>query len=182
MRATIIQLAAFAGKSERTIRRYLSSGKWPHTILPGGLIEIDDSLIEPESEQGAILAALARIEARLDKLSASVDSLPAQPPQVRPSPARTAPVRLHTEQAEYHVRPDIPEGSIQVFAFARLHGIPEGTAKTQIKAGRLQDLEADKVNRPGEKEHYFTPEQQQAALQLWRYHPRFQECADCPHG
>ncbi len=181
MRATITQLAAYVGVSERTIHRYLAGGKWAHTRLPGGLIEIDDSLLtQPEEgQEGLLLATLKRIEQKLDSLSASVSQLSQSgtiQPQARPSPARAAPVSGPAQ------RPDIPAGAVQVFTFARAHGIPPGTAKDQVKAGRLQDLAVESVSRPGEQEHYFTIEQQQAALQLWRYHPRFQACADCPHG
>src|SRR5260370_13532023 len=86
MRATITQLAAYVGVSERTIRRYLAGGKWPHKRLPGGLIEIDDSLlIRPEEgQEGLLLATLKRIEQKLDALSAAVISLSAGQPQVTP--------------------------------------------------------------------------------------------------
>lgn len=184
MKGTPAQLAAYVGKSERTIHRWLANGRLPYTRLAGGLVEVDDRLLfAPDEQEGAILARLTRIEEKLDKLSADVAALAASRPQPVQQPARPAPVvRLHTEQAEYHVRPDIPAGSVQVFAFAKAHNIPSGTAKDQIKSGRLQNEAPDSKSRPGEQEHYFTPEQQQAALQLWRYHPRFQECADCPHG
>src|SRR5260370_38974398 len=84
MRATITQLAAYVGVSERTIHRYLAGGKWPHKRLPGGLIEIDDSLlIRPEEgQEGLLLATLKRIEQKLDALSAAVISLSAGQPQV----------------------------------------------------------------------------------------------------
>src|SRR5260370_38920798 len=84
MRATITQLAAYVGVSERTIHRYLAGGKWPHKRLPGGLIEIDDSLlIRPEEgQEGLLLATLKRIEQKLDALSAAVISLSACQQQV----------------------------------------------------------------------------------------------------
>ncbi len=136
MRATVTQLAAYVGKSERTVHRYLASGKWPHKVLPGGLIEIDDSLIEPESEQGAILAALARIEEKLDRLAANAGMMAAKESRPR--------VHVHTEQAEYTPRPSpgpaqstVPEGLTPWRDYAREKGLSETTVQRYIDAGQI---------------------------------------------
>jgi hypothetical protein len=138
MKATRTQLAAYVGKSERTIIRWLASGKWPHRQLPGGLIEIDDSLLNPpeesqESAIPAILATLTRLEEKIDNLAAIAGTLAAQP-------ASKPPFRTHTERAEYTVTPSIselPEGLTAWRDYAREKGYPESTIKHAIERGEV---------------------------------------------
>ena len=134
MKATITQLAAYVGVSERTIHRRLASNKWPHTRLPGGLVEIDDSLIiAPENgQEGLLLATLQRIEAKIDALSARVDSLSAsKPPRVH----------VHTEQAAYTVSaapgPGEQEGLQNWREFAKARGYSESTIQRWIDEGKV---------------------------------------------
>ncbi len=130
MKATISQLAAYAGKSERTIHRYLASGKWPHTNLAGGLIEIDDSLIigPPDEQEGLVLAALARIEQKLDALTATVDILTASHPQV------TRHARI---TASLPAQSDLPEGLSPWRDYAREKGYSETTVRRAIDRGEI---------------------------------------------
>lgn len=136
MKATPAQLAAYVGKSERTIHRWLASNKWPHKRLPGGLVEVDDSLLSPPEEGQenaipAILATLTRLEEKLDTLAASVGHLTAQP----------APrVRVHTEHAEYTIKPaqgELPEGLTAWRDYAKEKGIPESTVLHAIDRGEI---------------------------------------------
>jgi hypothetical protein len=131
MRATITQLAAYVGKSERTIQRRLASGKWPHKRLPGGLVEIDDSLLlEPESEQeGLLLATLQRIERKLDALSARVDSLSAQPAQVTH--------RAHMSANLPPAQGTVPEGLTPWRDYAKERGFSESTIARAIARGEI---------------------------------------------
>ncbi len=130
MKATVSQLAAYAGKSERTIHRYLASGKWPHSNLAGGLIEIDDSLIiGPSDEQeGFVLAALARIEQKLDELSATVGTLAASKPQVTHRARMTANLPGQGK---------LPEGLVSWRDYCKERGYSETTVKRHIDAGRV---------------------------------------------
>jgi hypothetical protein len=121
MRCTPAQLAAYVGHSERTIHRWLSSGKLPYKRLPGGLIEVDDSLLnEPESGQtSTILATLQRIEQKLDMLAASADT-----------PSRT--VRPETSVVTQDA---FPEGLIPWRDYVIERGYSESTVARHIKAG-----------------------------------------------
>lgn len=134
MKATPAQLAAYVGKSERTINRWLASNKWPHKRLPGGLVEVDDTLLIPPEEQQenaipAILATLTRLEEKIDDLAAHVATLSAQP----------APrYQIHTERAEYNVRPaqsELPEGLIGWREYCQARGIPQTTVQKAISRG-----------------------------------------------
>jgi excisionase family DNA binding protein len=135
MKGTPAQLAAYVGKSERTIHRWLASGKLPHTRLAGGLVEVDDRLLfAPDEQEGAILARLTRIEEKLDRLSADVAALSASRPRVH----------VHTEQAAYTPRPapapaqgDLPEGLMAWRDYAREKGYAETTVKRHIDAGEI---------------------------------------------
>lgn len=137
MRCTPAQLAAYVGKSERTIHRWLASGKLPYKRLTGGLIEVDDALLTSpdETQEGTILAALHRIEEKLDRLAANVDTLSAQP----------APrYRVHTEHAEYSVKPvssELPEGLIGWREYCQARGIPQTTVQKAIKRGDVPIIE-----------------------------------------
>src|SRR5258708_17491717 len=130
MRATITQLAAYVGVSERTIHRYLAGGKWPHKRLPGGLIEIDDSLlIRPEEgQEGLLLATLKRIEQKLDALSAAVISLSAGQPQV------THHVRM---TANLPAQGELPEGLTAWRHDCKEMGYIETTVKRAIHRGAI---------------------------------------------
>lgn len=134
MKATPSQLAAYVGKSERTIQRWLASNKWPHKRLPGGLVEIDDTLLIPPEEQQenaipAILATLTRLEEKIDDLAAEVGALSAQP----------APrYQIHTERAEYRVKPvssEMPEGLIGWREYCASRGIAPTTVQKAISRG-----------------------------------------------
>lgn len=140
MKATPTQLAAYVGKSERTILRWLASGKWPHTRLPGGLVEIDESLLilpdeGQESALPALLATLTRLEEKLDALSAVVATMTAQPTASKP------PFRVHTERAEYTtaqpVQGDIPEGLTPWRDYCKEKGYPETSVKRAIDRGDI---------------------------------------------
>jgi excisionase family DNA binding protein len=73
MKGTPAQVAAYIGKSERTIHRWLASGKLPYTRLPGGIIEVDDAVLQEQEhvQKSAMLELLRRIEEKLDKLTAN---------------------------------------------------------------------------------------------------------------
>jgi hypothetical protein len=142
MKGTPAQLAAYVGKSERTIHRWLASGKYPHTRLPGGLIEIDDSvLIGPESEQeSAIMARLASIERKLDAVSATVSQLAAQRdtlplPRAQPiqesRPARRVPMDASGE---------LEPGIYAWRDYARSKGYSETTVKRAIDRGDIPTI------------------------------------------
>ncbi len=130
MKATPAQLAAYVGKSERTIHRWLASGKWPYKRLPGGLIDIDDSLlVEPESRQETlILATLQRIEEKLDRLAADVATLSAGQPQV------TRYVRM---TANLPAQSELPEGLMAWRDYCKEKGYPESTVKRAIDRGEI---------------------------------------------
>ncbi len=131
VKATVSQLAAYAGKSERTIHRYLASGKWPHTRLAGGLVEIDDSLIigPPDEQEGLVLAALARIEQKLDALSAHVDTLSAGHLQVTHHARITANLPL----AQSELPPELTPWR----NYVREKGYSETTISRAIKRGEI---------------------------------------------
>lgn len=147
MKATPAQLAAYVGKSERTIHRWLASGKWPHKRLPGGLVEVDDSLLSPPEEEQenaipAILATLTRLETKLDDLAAVVGHLTAQP-------ASKPPFRTLTEQGEYITKPrparretlvtqdELPEGLMPWRDYCKEKGYAETTVKRAIDRGDI---------------------------------------------
>lgn len=132
MKATPAQLAAYVGKSERTIHRWLASGKLPYTRLPGGLIEVDDSLLtEPEEgQESVILATLQRIEQKLDRLAASV----ATPSRIDShGQTRPAPVRRETVDTQAA----FPEGLIPWRDYVIERGYSESTVARHIKAGDI---------------------------------------------
>lgn len=127
MRCTPAQLAAYVGKSERTIHRWLASGKLPYKRLPGGLIEVDDALLTApdEGQESVILAALHRIEEKLDRLAASV----ATPSRIdRPAPVRH---EIVDTQAAF------PEGLIPWRDYVIERGYSESTVARHIKAGDI---------------------------------------------
>lgn len=143
MRGTPAQLAAYAGKSERTIHRYLASGKWPHKRLAGGLVEVDDSLlIGPGDEQESVLlATLSRIEQKLDALSATVGTL-GQPQEtsdaVTRSAARPIPTRRATEEEPGG---ELAPGLYAWRDYCKEKGYSETTVGRHIKAGDVPVLE-----------------------------------------
>jgi hypothetical protein len=130
MRCTPAQLAAYVGRSERTIHRWLSSGQLPYKRLPGGLIEVDDSLlVEPESGNiSTILATLQRIEQKLDMLAASADT-----------PTRTVShERTRTARRETVVTQDeLPEGLLPWRDYCKEKGYAETTVKRAIDRGDI---------------------------------------------
>src|SRR5258708_2336410 len=132
MRATITQLAAYVGVSERTIHRYLAGGKWPHKRLAGGLIEIDDSLLtQPENgQEGLLLATLKRIEQKLDALSAAVGSMPAK--ESKPQVTRHA-----QQSANLPAQGELPEGLVPWRDYAREKGLSESTVQRYIDSGQI---------------------------------------------
>lgn len=176
MKATITQLAAYVGVSERTIHRRLASGKWPYRRLPGGLVEIDDSLIigPVDEQESAILTRLKRIEQKLDDLAAIVGAMS----QIGNQPA---PVRLHTERSAYTVESDLPGGLVSWRSFAILHQINESTVYKAIHTGRLAIVEGEwrmgkvlvkgALDAPGRAKFY----------ELYHDNPHFHPCPECPH-
>jgi transposase-like protein len=78
---------------------------------------------------------------------------------------------------------DLVAGTVLARAFAEAHGMSMGTAFDHIEQGKLEDTQVEIPNRPGEVRHYFSPEQQHAAIIFWRStgNRRFHECAQCPH-
>lgn len=127
MRGTPAQIAAYIGRSERTVHRWLSSGKMPYKRLPSGLIEVDDKLLfEPESGNiSTIMEALQRIEQKLDTLAASV----ATPSRIdRPAPVRR---EIVDTQAAF------PEGLIPWRDYVIERGYSESTVARHIKAGDI---------------------------------------------
>jgi excisionase family DNA binding protein len=138
MKATPSQLAAYVGKSERTIHRWLASGKLTYTRLPGGLIDVDESQLFPleERDERTILTVLERMERKLDDLAAIVGILAAQP-------TKKPPFQLHTEQAEYtikaaqSVQSELPEGFMAVGDYCQERGYAETTVKRWIAAGKV---------------------------------------------
>lgn len=140
MKGTPAQIAAYVGKSERTIHRWLASGKLPYTKLPGGLIEVDDALLfGPENEQeSTILATLKRIEDKLDALSARV-SQPSAHADIMSEPVsyeqKAKPVRVLHETAP--VQSELPEGYVPVEAFCREHDYTITTVRKWIDKGDI---------------------------------------------
>lgn len=203
MKATRTQLAAYVGKSERTIIRWLASGKWPHTQLPGGLIEIDDSLLNPpeEQEEGTILATLARLEKKIDDLAVCVRQAPAQKGEQASKP----PYRVHTEGRhgytileEGNISPDkkgeaaqqpqkstMPEGLVGWRAFARIHNVSPGTVQKGIESGRLTIVEPKKgdVWIVGRATVLGALDATGRArfYELWHNSGKWKDCPDCPH-
>ncbi len=135
MKATIAQLAAYVGKSERTMHRYLASGKYPHKRLPGGLIEIEDSLlIAPESEQeGLLLAALQRVEQKLDTLSAVVATLTHSDTRAG---AGTPPAKRE-KAATTPSQGELPGELTAWRDYCQTKGYPESTVKHAIDRGDI---------------------------------------------
>lgn len=127
MKATITELAYAAGVSERTVRRYLKDGKWPHTRLPGGLIEIDDSLLEPvEAEESTILEMLKRIESKVDALA---DMFRQAPAAVRHRPADVT--------IEQPAQGELPENLTPWRDYADAQGYAQSTVKRAIDRGEI---------------------------------------------
>lgn len=124
MKCTPAQLAAFVGRSERTVHRWMASGKLPYKRLPGGIIEVDDKLLtEPESgDMGGILATLQRIEQKLDMLAAHVATLSGI--DRHPRHAESAPAQS-----------ELPEGLVSWRDYAKEKGIPESTLLHAIDRG-----------------------------------------------
>lgn len=176
MKATVTQLAAYVGKSERTVHRWLASGKYPHSRLPGGLIEIDDSLlVGPENEhENALLATLTRIEQKLDALSAQVGTLTAQPPTSHVQPHRATPAR--SDEVIY-LTPEL----VAWRKFARLHGIAETTVDKAIKSGRLPTVAGEwHIGRTIYREG-LDAAGRHAFYEQYHTNERFTPCPDCPH-
>lgn len=131
MKVTVTELAAYVGKSERTIHRWLASGQLPHKRLPGGLVEVDDSLvIGPIDEQeSTILTRLARIEQKLDDLAAIVGAMS----QIdrAPAPRHTPVSRDIANQGE------LPPGLMPWREYCELKGYATSTVKRAIDRGEI---------------------------------------------
>jgi hypothetical protein len=127
MKGTPAQIAAYVGKSERTVHRWLASGKLPYKRLPGGLVEVDDTLLfGPESEhESMILQRLQRIEEKLDMLAAHVATLSRFD---RHAPAHVSPVV--TQDA-------LPEGLVSWRDYCKEKGYPESTVLHAIDRGEV---------------------------------------------
>lgn len=102
--------------------------------------------------------------------------------------ANSTPERLDERSAKTRppvsvkaIRDDVPYHSIQMFIFAKTHGMSVETVRYQRKIGTIQTLDIDSSSRPGTKERYFTPEQQRHAVQVWKSNPRYHDCSLCPH-
>ena len=132
MKGTPAQIAAFVGRSERTIWRWIASGKLPHTKLPGGLIEVEDRLLtEPDEQEGALLARLTRIEEKLDRLTASVSSLSVSQPQVTHHVRTTASLPPGPAQGE------LPENLTPWRDYCDEKGYAQSTVKRAIDRGEI---------------------------------------------
>lgn len=136
MKATITELAYAAGVSERTVRRYLKDGKWPHTRLPGGLIEIEDSLLAPVApEESTILEMLKRIESKIDALA---DMFRQAPAAVRHRPADvTIEQTTRARASPGPAQGELPAGLMAWRDYAKQQGYAETTVKRAIDQGKI---------------------------------------------
>lgn len=188
---TIAEAARRLGKSEKTLRRMVHSGKLTARYPVSNRAEIAISDIEALSRQGvqveteaAIAGRVERLERQVIELQATIERLsaPGAPVARQRITARTLP-DLDAPRSAPVVSgvQGIPDGAVRVVDFARAHTMNEGTVKTQVYAGHLDAIAVDNLSRPGEKIRYFTIEQQRRAVELWQHNPRFSQCKDCPH-
>ena len=193
---TIAEAARRLGKSEKTLRRMVHSGKLTARYPVSNRAEIAISDIEAMSRQSvqieteaALTERIERLERQVIELQAMIAALSAPASAFRPRareiaaspsplPGLDAP---RSAPSPGHLAQGIPGDTIRVINFARVHGMSPDTVKFQIAHNHLDALEVPNPSRPGEKIRYFTIEQQRRAVELWQHNPRFSRCKDCPH-
>ena len=175
---TATEAAKMTGLSERTIRRWIESGKLPARQIATNRYAIKTTDLKKyiPKEQPDLIAALARIQelediqtdllVRIEKLESLLPALAGQRPDKRAIGHRPDKVKQRTlingdqesDQTE-QLQLDLPEGSTIMAQFARDNDLNRRTVQDWIMQGKI---EATTI----EGKHYLTPDQQQAAKEF----------------
>lgn len=154
---TITEAARRCGVATKTIQRAIREGKleaeYPHKNR--AMITIDDLETYHSSLSGQ--SAQAELEQRVTSLEKQLQVLLAQPPKIAPAD-------------------HIPDGSVKLADFERLHNVARADVQATIKENQFH---------PG-KMHDGTEildvAGQALFWQLFHDERRWRSCSDCPHG
>lgn len=177
MDLTTIQLASLCQVSERTVQRWIRTGKLNVQALPNGryrVSEADIDAVRPpdvvtlveriealETDVRGLHEALQRLEGLLETHLAS----------------HTPPARiLRPGPAEYKVAPG---GLVTARSFAERHKVSKERMATLIAH---QAFETTTVPYQNSVQHQLTADQQRAVILYWQEHGvPFTACPECPH-
>lgn len=184
----IAQASRHIGKTEKTLRRWVHSGKIPYRVENGKLyFEVSDldamrDKNIPAADNEALLARIETLEQRVAELEHQVQKQPAvlRPAAARyetgkPAPARPRPTRL------VHDGGQLPDGLISFRSMAKAHNIAESTAQRAIESGRLDIVRGHWKQGRAIVQQALDQAGQRHFYELFETNPGFRACDACPH-
>ncbi len=172
MQLTTMEIATRCNKSERTVQRWIKEGKLPALHIEGNVFEVSEDDLQPHLPRPVVEG----LSSRLDALEQRIDDIEGN---------NNKPVRYVTPpRPVYEHGAALPDGAVLMHVFVKVHRVGPETVRHQVKTGVLTTFDLDSVSRPGQKERYFTPEQQRQAIQTWkeRHTTGYHQCdnPECP--
>lgn len=192
---TATQAASRLGRSEKTIRRWITEGRvaafHPHgrknqlAIAESDIDRLAQELAQfeqPAAEQGS--GSLVELIARINQLEQRVTELEQQLAEQGRlihaindaishvgTPVHAAVAGI-TRRATASTSPtetpvDVPSGSILAVDFARDHDVPPATFRDHVVKGLTPSLSIPNPARPGQFTRWLSLEQQQQAIDFW---------------
>lgn len=186
---TPTQIGARLGVSERTVQRWIRSGKLKATLQANGyyLVDLADiDALKPPTLPTNTASALADILNRIERLEQHVTSLEAKitalSSQIHPTPApikQALPTSQETQAralkrgrpptttpARQPVPAHLPEGTLHIIDVAEELGMKKRSLLGFIQEHKIEHIAIPKRNREWESDRYLTPEQQQEVRDL----------------
>ena len=144
---TTTQIGARLGVSERTVQRWIRSGKIKATLQANGYYLLDpadlDTLRIPTlpttsaSDFADILSRLETVEQRIGHLEDMLGTFQSQTPRTSGTMPQAPSASSPSQREVSETVGELPDGLVGWRQFARLHEISESTIHKAIKSGRL---------------------------------------------
>ena len=188
---TVIEAAKLAGRSQRTIRRWIKSGKLKaQQVTPNHYaIKVADLYSVTGRDPLEVSALLGRVEilealqkeqqAQIQESGRQLDALMSE--RQPSSPIHTTPPSPKPqERNQVHQTPGgLPFGSVPLNQFAEAHNISHEALQDQVRAGELDATPASYGKRT---QHWLSPEQQEKLIHEWnKTGKKYTTCQECPH-
>lgn len=172
------------------VQRERDMFKRPHAGMPGSrqhetpmdtqeIPLTDTTLNEALKELGKLQARVDVQDARIAELERRATELEQRQIQPATESPRESPSMSQTVSAPPGPVPaDLPPGTLHSIDFAEQLGLKRSVFDSMMKNGiGGEELERTKIPipaRPGQNKNYFTPQEQQKAIELLRKHKRIQ--------
>lgn len=205
MRVTVSQLAAYVGRSERTVQRWLNGEQQKIRLeaqdLGNGYYEVSEAELQHLARQEfstAALDTLQRIEAnqiailnRLERIEAWIaeGGTRRQISPIKQQIARAGPEQEESSDTQVGQEPrsapvivsQLPGGLVGWRAFARLHGIGESTVQKAIEKGKLEIEPGEWKVEKAIVKGALNQAGRARFYRMFRANVHWQNCPDCPH-